>query len=109
VTIAITYTVPQQRVEAFLQAAAVLRQMRRRTGATRWRLYRSGEDAQAMVETFVVPSWAEYRRAQTRRLTGRDREIRQDVIDLSEGTPTELHLFPPEVHPHRGASESPKK
>ncbi|HEX4058353.1 MAG TPA: MFS transporter [Galbitalea sp.] len=108
VTIAITYRVLHENVDAFQDAATILRQMRRRTGATRRRLYRSGEDAEAMVETFVVPSWAEYRRAQTKRLTGRDREIRQDVIDLSEGVPTELHLFPPEVHPRRPRLESSK-
>jgi MFS family permease len=106
VTIAITYRVLPDKMMDFEAAAYVLRQMRRRTGAMRWRLYRSGEDAESMVETFVVPSWAEYRRAQTKRLTGRDREIRQDVIDLSEGTPRELHLFPPDVHPRRATPDA---
>ncbi len=100
VTIVLTYRVLSKNVDAFEDAAQQLRQMRRRTGATRWRLYRSGEDAEAMVETFVEPSWAEYRRAQTRRFTGRDREIRQAVYDLAEGEPVEQHLFPPQVHPH---------
>jgi MFS family permease len=98
VTIVITYRVLRPKLHDFENAAYMLRQTRRRTGATRWRLYRSGEDAESMVETFVVPSWAEYRRGQTQRFTGRDRMIRQDVIDLSDGEPTEQHLFPPEVH-----------
>jgi hypothetical protein len=50
-----------------------------------------------MLESFVVPSWAEYRRQQTQRFTGRDREMRDAVFALSEGQPTEVHYFPPGV------------
>jgi hypothetical protein len=52
-----------------------------------------------MVEVFTVPSWAEFRRQQTERLTGRDREMRAAVVELSQGMPKEEHFFPPEVLP----------
>jgi len=106
VTIVLTYRVLPHNLDAFEDAARDLRLVRLRTGATRWRLYRSGEDADVMVETFVEPSWAEYRRAQTKRFTGRDRSYRDAVYALSEGDPVEQHLFPPKVHPRavrRGA------
>jgi hypothetical protein len=82
---------------AFEAAMKDLASSRRRTGASRWHLYQSGEDALAMLESFVVPSWAEYRRQQTQRFTGRDREMRDAVFALSTGTPSEVHYFPPGV------------
>jgi MFS family permease len=97
VTIMATYRVTAEHRADFEVAMKELEQSRRRTGAARWRLYQSGEDATSMLECFVVPSWAEYRRQQTQRLTGRDREIRDAVVVLSSGKPTEVHYFPPEV------------
>jgi MFS family permease len=97
VTIMVSYEVAPENREEFEQAMGELASSRRRTGATRWRLYQSGEDARGMLESFVVPSWAEYRRQQTQRLTGRDREMRDAVVALSDGSPTETHYFPPGV------------
>ena len=97
VTIMVTYRVAVAHRADFEAAMKDLGRSRRRTGATRWRLYQSGEDARTMLESFVVPSWAEYRRQQTQRLTGRDREFRDAVVALSEGKPTDAHYFPPGV------------
>jgi MFS family permease len=99
VTIFVTYRVAPQNVFEFEKAMKLLRDSRRRTGASRWRLFRSGEDASSMVEVFTVPSWAEFRRQQTERLTGRDREMRAAVVELSQGVPKEEHFFPPGVLP----------
>jgi MFS family permease len=99
VTIMITYRVAPKNRADFEAAMKDLGSSRRRTGATRWRLYESGEDASMMLESFVVPSWAEHRRQQTQRFTGRDREIWDAVAALSDGTPTEKHYFPPGVAP----------
>jgi MFS family permease len=101
VTVMVTYRVVQQNISEFERAMQDVRRSRLRTGATRWRLYRSGERADSLLEVFVVPSWAEYRRQQTQRLTGRDREYRAAAIEFSETVPTEEHYFPPEVHPGR--------
>jgi MFS family permease len=97
VTIMVTYHVEAHHRTDFETAMKELESSRRRTGATQWRLYQSGEDATSMLESFVVPSWAEYRRQQTQRLTGRDRGIRDAVVALSDGAPTEVHYFPPGV------------
>ncbi|HEX4444888.1 MAG TPA: MFS transporter [Galbitalea sp.] len=97
VTIMVGYEVAPEHREEFEHAMQQLASSRRRTGATRWHLYESGEDAKAMLESFVVPSWAEYRRQQTQRLTGLDRGLKNAVDGLSEGTPTEVHYFPPGV------------
>jgi MFS family permease len=100
VTIMVTYRVAAEHRADFEKAMRELESSRRRTGATRWRLYQSGEDATSMLESFVVPSWAEYRRQQTQRLTGRDREIRDAVVGFSDGVPGEVHYFPPGVSHH---------
>jgi MFS family permease len=97
VTIMVTYLVAAKHRAQFEVAMKELDQSRRRTGATRWRLYQSGEDSDTMLECFIVPSWAEYRRQQTQRLTGHDREIRDAVVALGDGKPTEVHYFPPGV------------
>lgn len=97
VTVMVTYRVAAQHRTQFETAMKDLANSRRRTGASRWHLYQSGEDARSMLESFVVPSWAEYRRQQTQRFTGRDREMRDAVFALSEGQPTEVHYFPPGV------------
>lgn len=47
-----------------------------------------------MLESFVVPSWGEYRRQHTQRLTGRDRELQEGALRYVDGTPTERHYFP---------------
>jgi len=94
VTIILSYTVSAANLPAFEAAMKDVRDSRRRTGATRWRLLRSGEDASVVIETFSAPSWAEFRRQQTQRLTGRDREIRASARKLSDGEPVETHYFP---------------
>ncbi len=94
VLIEISYTVPPQSLQQFQDAMEQVAASRRRTGGSRWRLYRSGEDRDVMLESFVVPSWGEYRRQGTQRLTGRDREIRAEALRFSEGDPVERHYFP---------------
>jgi hypothetical protein len=71
---------------------------RRRTGAARWRFYRSAEADDEYLEMFVVSSWSEYRRLQTERLTGRDRELRDAVTAHTLAPPVEKHYFPPGAH-----------
>lgn len=93
VLVSFEYTVRQDSVADFERAMAAVRDSRRRTGASRWRLYRSGESANTMLETFMVASWGEFRRQQTQRLTGRDREIVAAVDAHIEKPPIERHYF----------------
>lgn len=94
VLVTFRYVVTPNELAAFQTSMRAVAQSRRRTGGYRWRLYRSGDDQDVMLESFVVPSWGEFRRQQTQRLTGRDREFIADALAHSEGDPTEHHYFP---------------
>ena len=98
VTVLVRYRVAAADAGAFREAMAGLGSSRRRTGAARWRFYRSGEVADEFLEMFTVSSWSEYRRQQTERLTGRDREFRDAVAAVCASPPVESHYFPPAVH-----------
>ena len=93
VLVSVEYSVRPAVRSEFAHAMLRVRDSRRRTGASRWRLYRSGEDENTMLETFVVSSWGEFRRQQTERLTGRDREILAGALAHAEGPPIERHFF----------------
>lgn len=93
VLVAFEYTVRPDSVEEFRRAMVSVRDSRRRTGGTRWRLYRSGDRADTMLETFIVASWGEFGRQQSQRLTGRDREILAAVHEHIQGPPIERHYF----------------
>jgi MFS family permease len=95
VTIMRHYRVKEHDRAAFIAAMVPLRRSRERTGASNWRLYRSGEHADELLETFVVHSWGEFRRQRTSRLTGRDREYEDAASALLAEPATEEHFFPP--------------
>ncbi|MBK4346962.1 MFS transporter [Lacisediminihabitans sp. G11-30] len=94
VVVQVSYTVRPDAVDDFRSAMRLVEGSRRRTGGSRWRLYRSGETADVFLESFVVPSWGEFRRQQSERLTGRDREMRDAAVAFSTTAPTEQHFFP---------------
>jgi MFS family permease len=60
------WAVAPERLEDFLALARQLRRVRRRTGASAWRLYRQAEGEHELVETFIVGSWAEHERQHAR-------------------------------------------
>ena len=97
VLVSVTYTVAPENTRPFLEAMERLRRSRRRTGATRWELYRDGEEPRQFVEQFLVRSWEEHLRQHGGRLTGTDREIEEVAEALAEGTPVVAHLFPPQA------------
>ena len=78
---------------AFLAAMAVMGRSRQRTGAARWRLYRSVERESTFVETFVVRSWGEHLHQHYTRLTGQDRVIEQAVEQFVDHEPVSQHLI----------------
>jgi predicted MFS family arabinose efflux permease len=93
VLVTATYRVPPEREAEFLEAMEVVRRSRRRTGASRWDLYRDGADRRQFVETFQVRSWAEHLRQHGERLTGADQQFEERAIALAEGPPEVQHLF----------------
>ncbi len=60
VAVEIAYRIRPDTIDAFLEAASLLRAPRRRDGATVWRLYRDLSDPTRFVERFIVTSWADY-------------------------------------------------
>lgn len=81
VVITVTYALAPGNDQRFLDRAAELRRVRRRTGATHWHLHRDLSDRDVFEEMFVVGSWEEHER-QHERLGGRERGILDDIDGL---------------------------
>jgi MFS family permease len=94
VIVTVRYTVPVEAEADFGRAMARVRRSRRRTGATRWGLYRSGERPREFVEFYVVGSWDEHLRQHGGRLTGADRDAETEARSYATGEPVVQHLFP---------------
>jgi len=93
VLITLTFTVPPDNVARFLDAMGHVRLSRRRTGASRWSLYRDAAEPSRFIETFFVPSWQEHLRQHRERLTGADQDIEEEAMALTAGPPQVAHLF----------------
>jgi MFS family permease len=85
VVITVTYALAPGDDQRFLERAAELRRVRRRTGATHWHLHRDLADRDVFVEMFVVGSWEEHER-QHDRLGGRERAILDEIDRLLRPT-----------------------
>jgi transposase len=72
-----------------------LRRSRRRTGATRWELYRDGDQPTRFVELFSVPSWEEHLRQHVARLTEAHRHVEQAALAFSDPPARADRLLPP--------------
>ena len=98
--IMVTFTVPPENTERFIAAMQRVQASRRRTGATRWNLYRDAADPDRFVETFHVPSWEEHMRQHNERLTATDQDIESEAIGLASRPPEGAHL----LHARKGRS-----
>jgi MFS family permease len=94
VLVTVNYPVPPANRDAFVAAMQAVRRSRQRTGATRWGLFRDGEDPAVFVEVYLVPSWEEHLRQHDGRLTGSDQAAERAAGALTEGPPTVTHLLP---------------
>ena len=66
VMVTAVWSVEPARLQDFLALSSELRRVRRRTGASWWRLYHSAGDADELVEVFQVGSWGEHERQHAR-------------------------------------------
>jgi MFS family permease len=83
VLIQLEYRIAPENRKAFLRAIHAVEPIRRRNGATSWRVFRDlGEDG-LFVERFVIASWAEYVRLRTR-MTMADRKLQDHVEQLQQ-------------------------
>jgi MFS family permease len=95
VLVTVEFIVTPEQQAAFLEAMDHLRQSRRRTGATRWELYRDGDRPDRFVEIFSVPSWEEHLRQHSGRLTATDRGVEEAALGFSDPPAQAQHLLPP--------------
>jgi MFS family permease len=95
VVVTVEYTVTPVREAAFLDAMDRLRQSRRRTGATRWELFRDGDRPDRFIEIFSVASWQEHLHQHEGRLTAADREVEEAALAFSDPPARADHLLPP--------------
>ena len=95
ILVTVEFTVTPEREAAFLEAMDHLRRSRRRTGASRWELYRDGDRPDRFVEIFSVPSWEEHLRQHEGRLTAADKAIEEAALAFSDPPARAEHLLPP--------------
>jgi MFS family permease len=93
VMVTVRWLVRPEAADTFSGLTRQLRAIRRRTGATRWQLYRESDDEHVFIETFIVGSWAEHER-QHARIAARDLEIFDRLDDtLGPSAPREVHHY----------------
>ncbi|MGE5697901.1 MAG: MFS transporter [Candidatus Sericytochromatia bacterium] len=88
-----SYRVAAQRFDEFRRAMMHVRGSRLRTGGYGWRLYRSGDEPDVVVEQFTVPSWGEFYRQHTTRWLGSDHAAVAAAMALTRNGRAEQHWF----------------
>jgi MFS family permease len=92
-----TWTIDRTRLEEFLAVMSEVRQVRLRTGAYRWRLYRNSEDPHRISEMFLCVSWEEHL-AQHGRIDDRAAALIRTARSFDRGgEPTTRHLIAVDV------------
>ena len=81
VLIQVEYRIEPENRRAFLETIHTLEPIRRRNGASSWRVFRDLAEEGRFVERFIIESWAEYVRLRTR-LTMAERKQVDDVQSL---------------------------
>jgi hypothetical protein len=74
VLMTISYRVPAENLDDFVEAMSAVRRSRLRTGGHSWRLYRSADEPDVVLERFTVTSWAEFERQHTERWLDSDHD-----------------------------------
>jgi MFS family permease len=96
VQVMVEYVVPAEAYAEWRAAMDGMRRSRLRSGASRWELYRVGERADAYVELFTVPSWAEHLHQHQTRLTADDQAIENRAFSFVSEPTRAVHLLPAE-------------
>lgn len=86
VIIQVVYKVSAERRRALMGALLALEPVRRRLGANQWKVFRDLEDADVLIERYIIESWAEYLRLRGRVTVG-DREAVERVEALADEAP----------------------
>ncbi len=83
VLIQLEYRIAPEHHPDFLRAVHAVEPIRRRNGATSWRVFRDLGEEGLFVERFIIPSWAEYVRLRTR-MTIADRTLQDQVEQFQQ-------------------------
>ncbi|MEN9539722.1 MAG: hypothetical protein RLZZ126_1957 [Pseudomonadota bacterium] len=87
------YRIDPGQAQAFIDALSEMRAIRRRDGASLWRVYSDLADPTRYVERFIVESWADYLHQQAR-MTLADQEVEAKVKAFqAEGVPVITQHF----------------
>jgi hypothetical protein len=78
VLIQIEYRVDPENHKPFLRAIHAVEAIRRRNGATSWRVFRDLSEEGRFVERYIIASWAEYVRLRSRMTMG-ERKLQEHV------------------------------
>lgn len=97
VFVTIEYEVMEADVEAFVQAAALVRIVRLRTGGYNWQLQRDVEHPQRFIESYEAHSWDEHMLAHDARLTESDRAHEDRMRSLTQVPPRVQHFIRTDV------------
>ncbi|MFD4785917.1 MFS transporter [Streptomyces sp. NPDC058459] len=93
VLVQVEYRVGDSEAPGFLAAARHLGTSRRRTGATRWGMFRDTASPDRYLEVFELPSWDEHLRQHHSRTTGYDQELLDAVRAYATAEPQVRHLM----------------
>ncbi|NMO56275.1 MFS transporter [Actinoplanes sp. TBRC 11911] len=96
VLVTAVYRVDEPNVDAFVAAMETVRGTRLRTGASRWGLFRDGEQPDKFTEIYQIPTWEEHLRQHQGRLTGSDEQAEEKAVALARGPAEVTHLLPAE-------------
>ena len=91
VMVNVRWPVRHDATDGFLELAPELRRIRRRTGATSWRLYRESGRPDEFLESFIVGTWEEHER-QHQRVYPRDAVV-LDQLDATLDRPRQVEHF----------------
>jgi hypothetical protein len=80
VLVTVNYRVPPENLPDFVKAMSAVRRSRLRTGGHSWRLYRSAETVDTVLERFTVASWAEFERQHTERWLDSDHDAAAKAV-----------------------------
>jgi MFS family permease len=80
VLVTVRYRVPEAKRPDFVDAMSAVRRSRLRTGGHSWRLYRSLEDPDMVLERFTVPSWSEFARQRAERWLESDHDAAAKAV-----------------------------
>lgn len=96
--VGILYEIPEENLDSFREAMAVLASVRRRQGALHWRLSRDLENSRHFTESYLLESWSDYQEV-LRHESAEDRAAKQRVFDLNDwnSLPYESHQAIAEV------------